>query len=180
MDNAARVADFQARAQALTQARQAANPRSRSRLRPSLWENAKYPASIVMAFALGLFAVALSRYVRYHLQGGSLTGEDTDLILMIDGGLAAMVGFAIRQMFRFEAKVFITSHTVGIVAMIVAMHNLVHYAPDAFAAVYSPDWVEQVIAETPPNSIIFRGMVFAAEPEAAPPATFPQRFGESW
>lgn len=97
MDNVSRAADFQARALALTESRRAANPGGRKRLRPSVWDNAKYPSTIVMAFALGLFAVALSRYIRYHLHGGSLTGEDADLIMMIDGGLAAMAGFAIRQ-----------------------------------------------------------------------------------
>lgn len=167
METVSRSADFQARAMALAEAKQAANPKSRSRLRPSLWQNAKYPASIVTAFALGLIAVFLSRYIRYHLQGGSLAGEDTDLTMMIDGGLAAAAGFAIRQMFRFEAKVFLTAHTFGVGAMIVAMHNFVHYAPDTFTRLFSPDWVQQVVSETPPNSIIFRDMVFTSEPVAA-------------
>ncbi len=167
MDAVSRAADFQARASALAEAKQAANPRSRSRLRPSLWQNMQYPASIVAAFALGLFAVFLSRYIRYHLQGGSLSGEDTDLIMMIDGGLAAGAGFAIRQIFRFKAKVFITAHTFGVGAMILSMHNFVHYAPETFATLLSPDWVRQVVTDTPPNSIIFRDMVFTSEPVAA-------------
>lgn len=124
---------------------------------PSFRENARYPARIVGAFLLGLVAVLISRYVRYHMNGGALGGEGADVSMILDGTMAAATGFALRQAFKFEAKVFLSAFNVGVTAMILLMHNLVHVAPEAFGVAFSDEWVQVVIEQTEPNSILFMG-----------------------
>jgi len=127
---------------------------------PSLRETIGYPMSIVGAFLIGMLAVLITRWVRYTLAGGTLTGEDADIMMAIDGGLALAIGFVLKQMFRFSGKVQETAKTVGIFAMICVMHNLVHILPGAFEWAFSPEWVTDVIETTEPKSILFRGISF--------------------
>ena len=127
---------------------------------PSLGETVGYPASIVGAFVLGLLAVAISRYVRFTFSGSTLTGEDADTMMLIDAGLAMAIGFVLKQLFRLKGAAQETAKTVGVVAMICTMHNLVHMWPGAFEMAFSPDWVSDVIEMTEPKSILFRGISF--------------------
>lgn len=146
---------------------------------PSVWENLGYPMSILGAFLLGMLAVFAARYARFHIMGGSMVGEDADIAMMIDGGLAMGVGFLFRSMFNFQAKEFVTAKTFGIVAMICVMHNLVHWAPEAFAVLFDVDYVLLTLEMTEPNSILFRGVSFVlVEPESAQAAapTMPTYF----
>ncbi|MEL6169541.1 MAG: hypothetical protein AAFR35_12690 [Pseudomonadota bacterium] len=150
-------------------------PRKEIDLVPGWKENVRYPLGIVAAFVLGMLAVLLSRYVRFHLQGGTLTGEDPDITMMIDAGLAAGVAFALRIILKFEDKEHIFAKTMGIAVMVVTMHNLVHWAPGLFSVLFSVDWVDDVVLFTDPNSILFRGMSFVliepqvpVAPEEAP------------
>lgn len=128
---------------------------------PSLKENIGYPISIIWAFAIGLLAVLITRYVRNALAGGTLTGEDADIMMAIDGGLALAVGFVLTQMFRVKGKAQETAKTAGIVVMIGMMHNMVHAWPGAFELTFSPEWVTDVVETTEPKSFLFRGISFA-------------------
>lgn len=124
---------------------------------PPLRENIRFPARVVGAALAGVLAVFISRYIRFHLNGGALAGDGADLGMIMDGALAAAAGFALRQIFKFEAAVFLTAFNFGVAATIVTMHNLVHLAPAPFALVFSEDWVAQVIETTEPKSILFMG-----------------------
>lgn len=135
---------------------------------PSIWENLAYPLSILGAVLIGMIAVFAARYARFHLQGGTLVGEDADIAMMLDGALAFCVGFVFRSFFRFESQEFITAKTLGIAAMIALMHNLVHWAPGLFTGLFDADYVTATIEMTEPNSILFRGVSFVLidpEPE---------------
>lgn len=72
---------------------------------PSMRETVGYPASIVLAFFLGMLAVLITRYVRYAMAGSTLTGEDADITMAIDAGLALAIGFVLKQMFRLSGKI---------------------------------------------------------------------------
>lgn len=174
MSGMTQSAEFQQRAAELRAARQAlqGNPRQ-SRKSSEILGNARYPASIIGAFLTGMIAVAFARYIRFHLSGGTMAGEDADMTMMLDGAIGAAAGFFIRQMFKFEAKVFLTASNVGVGAMILTMHNLVHYAPAPFEIAFSPDWVREVVETTDPNTAVFGEFVFTfggAEPSGAEPS----------
>lgn len=127
---------------------------------PDWKENFKYPAAIVGAAFVGMLAVLISRYVRFQLLGGSLAGEDADITMMIDGGIAAACSFALFGMMRFSGPEFKAAQSVGIAIMILGMHNLVHAAPSVFKLAFSEGWTDEVVAYTEPNSILFRGASF--------------------
>ena len=127
---------------------------------PDWKENFKYPAAIVGSALVGMLAVFVARYVRFHIMGGTLAGDDADITMLIDGGIGAACGFLLFAMLRFEGKEFKAAQTFGIVAMVMVMHNLVHWAPGVFNTIFSPAWTEDVIAYTEPNSILFRGNSF--------------------
>ncbi len=138
---------------------------------PSLREIIGFPVSIVGAFLIGMLAVMITRWARYTIAGGTLTGEDADITMAIDAGVALAIGFVLKLMFRFSGKAQETAKTVGIFVMIAVMHNLVHSWPGAFEKAFSPDWVTAVIETTEPNSILFRGVSFVVgEDENKPPA----------
>ncbi len=127
---------------------------------PTLRETIGYPMSIVGAFVIGMLAVLITRWVRYTLAGGTLSGEDADITMAIDAGLALAIGFVLKQMFRFSGKIQETAKTMGIFAMICVMHNMVHLWPGAFELAFSPEWVTDVVETTEPKSILFRGVSF--------------------
>lgn len=129
---------------------------------PSFRENIGYPLSFVRAALVGMVAVFLSRYIRFQLTGGTLSGgaEGADIFMMIDGAIAASAGFALKEVFRIQDKTLQMAQTVGVVMMLLLMHNLVHIAPNLFANVFSPEWTQDVLDTSEPNSVLFRGVSF--------------------
>ena len=127
---------------------------------PDWKENFKYPAAIVGAAIVGMLAVFVARYVRFHMMGGTLAGDDPDITMMIDAGLGAACSFVLFSMLRFSGPEFKAAQTFGIAAMVMCMHNLVHAAPTAFNLLFSEEWTEEVTTFTEPNSILFRGVSF--------------------
>lgn len=138
-------------------------------------ENIRYPATIVAAFVLGLVAVFLARYLRFHLGAGELAGENADLYMILDGVLAVGAGFALKMLLRLGGKEFQTAQAAGVLVMVCTMHNLVHWAPNAFSLIFSPDWTEMVMETTEPGSILLGGNSFVFEGgETAPKDKPPQ------
>ncbi len=140
---------------------------------PDWKENFRYPGAIVGSALVGMLAVFVARYVRFQLLGGSLAGDDADITMIIDAGIGGACGFLLFAMLRFEGKEFKAAQTFGIFAMIMVMHNFVHYMPGVFNAVFSEEWTEEVIAYTEPNSILFRGVSFVVTEPANDVAAAP-------
>lgn len=141
---------------------------------PDWKTNIRYPLSLIVAALLGMAAVFLARYARFHLSGGTLAGEDADLTMMLDAGLAAGASFLLFGLLRFDGADYKMAQSVGIAIMVCVMHNFVHVAPSVFDAVFAPEWTEDVIAFTEPKSILFRGISFVLDPKAAAQAGDPQ------
>ncbi len=112
------------------------------------------------------------------------------LISLLIGGVAVMIGQAIRLRFlgmtetgnaMLATDLLLTAffmllisalmrhrkismrlcQVVGAVAMIVAGHNLMWFYPDELAIIYTTDYVAQIRAETEPMSLIFRDMAIS-------------------
>lgn len=149
-------------------------------LTPDWKTNIRYPLSLVGAALLGMLAVFIARYARFHLTGGALTGDDADLTMIIDGGLAAGCSFLLFGLLRFDGAEYKLAQTVGIVVMVCIMHNFVHAAPAVFDIVFSPEWTQDVIAYTEPKSILFRGVSFVLDPEAAAMAAEARIAEDAW
>jgi len=152
---------------------------------PDWRENIRYPATLVGMAFLGMFAVFLARFARFHLMGGSLSGDAPDITMMIDAvlaGLAALlifgaVGLSTRSKrsdgdggaFSFKTlsnNPVKAALVVGIAIMIGTMHNMVHSMPKAFSLVFSDAWAEEVISNSEPGSIYYRGNYYVVFPQA--------------
>lgn len=144
---------------------------------PDWKENFKYPAALVGSFFVGMLAVFIARYARFHLMGGSLAGEDADIAMLLDGGIAAACSFALFSMLRFHDAQFKAAQSFGVAAMVLFMHNFVHLSPGVFGAIFSDEWAEEVVAATEPNSILFRGasfVLYTPKEETAEKAPLPK------
>ncbi|WP_371168675.1 hypothetical protein [Aliiroseovarius sp. 2305UL8-7] len=139
---------------------------STKRKKASVWSNnLAYPATVLGAFLLGLTAVFVSRYIRFHIGMGGLAGDDADMMMLVDGGMGVAVGIALKQLFHMEGKEFQSAQAVGVFAMICVMHNFVHWAPTLFDRIFSPQWTAMVITSTDPNSILLAGTSFVLDTE---------------
>lgn len=136
-------------------------------------ENIRTPATIVGAFALGLIAVFVARYLRFHLGAGGLAGETANVLMLLDAALALGAGLALKLLFRLDGKDFLTALAAGVLVMVCTMHNLVHWAPSAFSRVFSPNWTAMVVDTTEPNSILLGGKSFVFEGGTAAPKDKP-------
>ncbi|NNF23986.1 MAG: hypothetical protein HKN63_04180 [Rhodobacteraceae bacterium] len=137
---------------------------------PSWRDNIKYPLTIAGVFIFGMAAVFVARYVRFHMMGGSLAGDDPDLAMILDFVMAGAVTFFLTSLLNTRGSEFTLAKTAGIAVMIATMHNMVHFQPTAFGKVFSPEWVEEVVYVTEPNSVLFRGISFVVgEPRTETP-----------
>lgn len=133
-------------------------------------ENIRYPLSFIRAALVGCLALMISRFVRYHLTGGSLAGgqEDATVVMFVDGLIAAGAGFALKEIFAIQDKALQAAQTAGVMAMLLLMHNLVHYAPTLFVYSFSQEWVDDVLENTTPNTLLFRGVTITmGQPEGS-------------
>src|SRR5690606_35278920 len=66
--------------------------------------NLLYPLSLAAAFLIGILAVGLGRYIRFHLADGTAGDQTTDLDLLITAGFGMAASFVLAQMFRLSSK----------------------------------------------------------------------------
>lgn len=122
--------------------------------------NLLYPLSLAGAFLLGLLAVGLGRYIRFHLADGAAGDQTADTDLMITAGLGLAVSFVLAQLFRLSSKEHVALQGIGVLAALCTFHNLFHWAPEPMAQVFSPGYVAEMQEMAPANTAVFRGMVF--------------------
>lgn len=130
--------------------------------------NLLYPLSLAGAFLLGLLAVGLGRYIRFHLADGAAGDQTADTDLMITAGLGLAVSFVLAQLFRLSSKEHVALQGIGVFVALCTFHNLFHWAPEPMAAVFSPGYVAEIQEMAPANSAAFRGMIFTFADPAAP------------
>lgn len=132
--------------------------------------NLLYPLSLAAAFLLGILAVGLGRYIRFHLTDGTAGDQTTDLDLLITAGFGMAASFVLAQMFRLSSKQHVALQGIGVFVAICTFHNLFHWLSGPMAAIFSPAYVAEMQEAAPANTAIFRGMVFAFADPAVPEA----------
>lgn len=136
---------------------------------PDWRDTVGYPVAILGGFLVGILAVVFARYVRFQVLGSGLAGDDPDITMVIDATLAGACSFFVFALLRIDGAAVKASQTLGIVAMVIAMHNVVHAVPGLFSVAFSKSWTENVVASTKPNSVLFRGasiVVYEPGPKA--------------
>jgi len=137
----------------------------------------RLPFTILGALTMGMVALVLARFIRAALADGELTGPDADIMMAVDAALGLAVGFALNMVFRMKGKVQETMRTIGVVIMVLVMHNFVHWAPVPFQMAFSTAWVADVIESTKPNSLLFRGKSYVPGAPATKAPTVPAYSG---
>ena len=120
--------------------------------------NIGYPASLVAAFLLGMLAVALGYYARFHLVSGHSELPNADLEMALSAVIGLCVAFALSQMFRITSKSHKAMQSAGVFLMICSFHNLAFWVPGAMALVFSSEFVLEQQLTAQPNSLRFRGI----------------------
>ncbi|MBT8152395.1 hypothetical protein KMP13_00475 [Epibacterium ulvae] len=111
----------------------------------------RYAFSLFGALASGFLTVILVRYVRFHLTG---EGNVADVMaFLLDAGISIMACIAIKEMFKLHEPEFKAAQGIGVFAMVMGMHNLVFWAPQAMETLFSPTWVKEQRQDTTPNSL---------------------------
>lgn len=111
----------------------------------------RYAMSLFGALVSGILTVALVRYVRFHLTGEN---DVSDIMaFLMDVGISIVACIAIKEMFKLHDPEFKAAQGIGVVLMVMGMHNLVFWAPDAMATVFSPAWVKEQREDATPNSL---------------------------
>jgi hypothetical protein len=118
------------------------------------------PMEILFWVVMGLVAFALARYLRFYFGGDGYPLANPDMEMALNGGTGLIIVLFTGFMLKMPMLKIIPISGLGVMAGVVAFHNLVHFYPTKFAEVFSPLWVEHVVATTDPHSIIWRGVSF--------------------
>ena len=117
----------------------------------------RQPIAFLVAVLAGALAVVVVRSLRFYMTGGTLVGTDPDVAMLSDIALAAAGAFLLVSVLQVSGAYLKAAQALGILVMVLGMHNAVHAAPGAFKAIFSNDWTDNVLTSTQPNSILFRG-----------------------
>ena len=108
------------------------------------------------AVAIGVIAVIGARVLRVSFFGGTLAGENAMQMFAYDVGIAAVLAFVIRALFRFRGS-FQWATALAMAVTLVMMHNFVHTNPDLFTTLFTVDWVQSVLSETREGTLMVAG-----------------------
>jgi hypothetical protein len=135
------------------------SPQSRSLAR-SLRQLVLSPFVLAGALAFGALVVVATRFGRQFWDGGALTGSGAGSAMLMDAGIALAAMLVLRLLFRASSRTSLLGNLGGLAAGVLAMHNLVHLAPDAWEMAFPEAWVSDVLATTEPHSILIRGVSY--------------------
>jgi len=116
--------------------------------------------SLLMAIVLGVICLAAARYGRFNLAGIAESGSSSQVVMLMDFGLAAVIAFVVGGLVKQKSMRHMMAQSAGIAVMAVAMHNLVWQFPAEFAQVYTQAYVDEVRSVTTPNSIYVAGETY--------------------
>lgn len=118
------------------------------------------------AFVLGLAAMALGHVGQFQLMRDQ-PAPDADTAAAVSIGIALLIAFVAGIFLRLTRKSQRIMSGLGLIVMASLFHNLAHWAPRPMALAFSPEWVQEVRASTPANTIWYRNGYFPLVPALA-------------
>ena len=118
------------------------------------------PFVLALSALLGLTVVMVVRFGRLFWDGGALTGEAAGQAMLLDAGISLTLLVILRALFKMRGRRSLLGGLAGLAFGVLAMHNLVHIAPSAWAMAYPAEWVDGVLAGTQPGSVLIRGVSY--------------------
>jgi hypothetical protein len=122
--------------------------------------NIFYPFSLVLCFGLGVLALGLGRYFRFHLTGIDYAADNPDIEILIDIATGLIIGMAFGLVDRMRLSDQVISRSLGVAIGSIGFHNLVHFYPQVFETLFSKMWVTRVLTTTEAHSLVWRGISF--------------------
>lgn len=126
----------------------------------------RYALSLFGALVSGFLTVGLVRYVRFHLTGDGTVSDVTAFLM--DAGISIVACIAIKEMFKLHEPEFKAAQGIGVLLMVMGMHNLVFWAPEGMATVFSASWVAKQRQDTLPNSLWLGVQYLELGPKTSP------------
>ncbi len=77
--------------------------------------------------------------------------QSTDFWMSLVAAVAVML--LLRLVLGLKGPLMLAAQVIGLALAIVGLHNAVHLWPEPFAALFTPDWVQQVLASTQPMTL---------------------------
>ena len=81
--------------------------------------------------------------------------------MLVQVMLGIVIAMVLGLALRLNSTAFTMLKSVGVVLGLLMFQNAVHLWPRHFAALTSEPWVTQIISQTKPFSILWRGISFA-------------------
>ncbi len=115
---------------------------------------------VLLAFAVGCAAMILWRMADFHLPAIQPSFANPVETMAVSAAFGTVVAILLCQTVGLIAAQHMLAAFIGVIAMVLGLHNLVHFAPEQFAQLFSPAWVTQTISETPSSSVVFAGVIY--------------------
>lgn len=133
-------------------------PKPKARKQANLLENLGYAIGRVWAICLGGLAVMLLAVGRYWLGLTDPVPGDPINDQVVYGIVALCLAIYLGKRMYSDREGLIGLHATGVLLMTVGMHNVVHFAPEVFDIICSPQWTSEMRGRGEPYSIVIRGM----------------------
>lgn len=115
-------------------------------------------SKFLVSMVIGATGVACAQILRVRYFGLNETGNLSLAVDLLCAVWAALLLSAFMKHRVFPARM---AQICGVVAMMIAGHNLVWRFPEQMAMIYTDAFVTQVQAETVPQSLVFRDIVIS-------------------
>ncbi|WP_439154957.1 hypothetical protein [Yoonia sp.] len=116
---------------------------------------AKLPSfrAFFWSLLIGAGALVIAQALRFRVLDLSEPGNVT---LFTDLLVALFIVLTVSGALRYRRRRYRLAQGFGVLAALVAGHNLMWYYPDQLAVIYTPEYVQIVRDMTEPGSLIFR------------------------
>lgn len=129
---------------------------SREKIRRNKQEDS-FLGAFLVSMILGAVGLMIAQVLRIRYFGLTETGNTT---LYLEIFVAFWVVVLLTAMMNKRKVTERIAQIAGVALMFAAGHNLIWRWPDQMAVIYTPAHVEQVMASTTQNSVVFRGSVY--------------------
>lgn len=113
-----------------------------------------------MAMAVGFLSFGLQRYAAFVLGDRPDPQANADVELLKMAAMAFGIAVVAGHLMRLRDRGLLVAKALGVLGGMLFFHNLVHLWPQLFERMFSPLWVAQLLAETQPHSLLWRGVCF--------------------
>jgi hypothetical protein len=112
---------------------------------------------LLVSVILGALGLMVAQVMRIHYFG---LLEASTIVMTLEVIMTLWAVVLLTALMNKRSIAERIAQIAGVAVMMVAGHNLIWRWPDQMAIVYTPAYVEQVMATTTQHSIVYRGSVY--------------------